>query len=92
MRLTDAFYLADGIPEHMLESLVEYRDNHRPVGDFLRAVLSNNLMEAAGRADNVNIYLLHKYARFLYNEMPMAACGSVENYEAWISGAANDKN
>lgn len=91
LKLSDAFYLAQGIPEHMLESLVAYRDERRPVGDFLRAVLSNNLMEAAGRADSTNIYLLHKYVQFIYNEMPRASCGSVENYDNWLRGAANDE-
>lgn len=55
-----------------LAALEEYRDGGHayPFGSFLTAVLANDLVEAAHRADSTNIRLLPNYASFLYNEMP----------------------
>ena len=79
------YYLRQGMPKHMLETLEAYRDQGRPVGDFLRAVISNDLMEAAGRADIHNIQILHVYAAWLYNDCPSNLHGSAERYEQWIN-------
>jgi hypothetical protein len=67
------------------DALVAYRDEGRPVGDFLRALLSNDLLEAVGRADHVNTWLLPVYVGFLYNELPSPAWGSQEKVSAWIA-------
>ena len=72
------------IPNHMMRVLHRYIYNHEPVGDFLRAVLCNDLMGACGRADSTNIELLPVYAAYLYNEAPAACHGSKDKYEAWI--------
>lgn len=42
----------------------------RPAGDFIDAVLSNDLVDAATRADTVNVLCLDVYARFLFNKVP----------------------
>lgn len=85
MRPDDIRYLALGIPDHMLEAMIDYRDRGVPVGDFLQAVFANDLLEAAGRADDTNKYLLDKYAMFLYNEMPRGAIGSRAAYKDWLA-------
>lgn len=69
----------------LIESLRQYRDEGWPVGDFLRALLSNDLLEAVGRADHHNIWLLPIYVGFLYNEMPSPAWGSREKVDAWLA-------
>ena len=51
LKLQDSY---GNIPEHMLQSLNLYVKKGVPVGDFLTAVLSNDLFEAVGRADNDN--------------------------------------
>lgn len=71
------------LPPLMLEHLVAYRDHGGYLGDFLTCVVENDLAHAAGAADNTNIRLLHVYARFLINELPMAAWGSRERVAAW---------
>lgn len=41
-----------------------------PFGDFLTAVLANDLVGAFGRADGYNAQIMQDYASFLYNMMP----------------------
>ena len=75
----------DGIPFHMRGGLARYiMDGVRP-GDFLIALLSNDFMEAAGRADAENLEAFKAYATFFYCSMPSAARGSPENVRQWIS-------
>ncbi len=65
-------------------SIDMYVDHGVPVGGFLEAVITNNLKEAVGRADAVNIHRLNVYVMYLYNECPMGCWGSPENYRGWI--------
>lgn len=60
------------IPADILADLRAYtRGEHPyPFGGFVTAVLANDLVGAAGRADEVNIRRLAEYASFLHNEMP----------------------
>lgn len=73
------------IPAHMMSRLNAYINHGESVGDFLRAVISNNLKDAVGRADDVNINLLPAYVIYLYNEAPAMCWGSPELYEGWIA-------
>lgn len=52
-------------------------------GSFLCAVLENNLVEACGCADHINMHLLPAYANWLYNEAPGGCWGSKEKMEEW---------
>lgn len=71
------------IPEHCREGLLRHFETGGLVGDFLTAVLSNDLMKAASKADDENRISLHRYARFLYNFAPPASYGSPEKVKAW---------
>lgn len=73
------------IPPHMMARLRAYLDNHEPVGDFLTAVLTNNLREACERADDTNIEILPVYVAYLYNEAPGLSWGSVERHANWLA-------
>jgi len=72
------------IPMSTLESLRRYKNNHIETGGFLRAVLSNDLREAIGRADHRNLPALPVIVAWLYNEMPMGAWGSPSNVTEWL--------
>lgn len=74
------------LPEHMRHGAAAYVVHGQPVGDFLTAVLMNDLKESAGRADNVNAGALFQWAAFLYHlpVMPVKAYGSRENIRAWL--------
>ena len=54
-----------------------------PGGDFLTAVLHNDLMEAFGRADMHNRLAMFDITRLLYNDVPSPCYGSREACDAW---------
>ena len=66
------------------EALDRYASNGIPTGDFLRAVLSDDLMEAVCRADDDNILTIHSICGYICNELPAGCHGSPEAYKAWI--------
>jgi len=72
------------IPEYMQGGLQRYLEEHIRPGDFLEAVICNDLRGAAVRADDINIHLLGEYMKWFYNEVPITCWGSPENYKAWI--------
>ena len=73
------------IPTNVKESLQRYAKQRIPTGDFLRAVLENDLMEAVGRADDFNRYRLFDICSYVYNEMPMSCHGSKEDVKNWLA-------
>lgn len=72
------------IPAHMMSSLEGYKNLGWQPGSFLRAILENNLVNAASNADEQNKHLLFDYANYLYNKLPRAAWGSPEAVDAWV--------
>ena len=72
------------IPERMRGAISRYIELGIAPGDFLSAVICNNLSEAVGRADDENIELLPQYVAYFYNEAPEECWGSQEKMQAWI--------
>jgi len=72
-------------PERFRGEFQRYLDNHIRPGHFLSAVLSNDLMGAMGRADLQSRIQLHDICTFVYNHVPMCACGSKESFEKWLN-------
>ena len=72
------------IPEHMIDGVLEYFNNHAPPGGFLGAILENKFMEACVCADEKNLEALSAWAAFLYNEAPTHAYGTPEKVAAWL--------
>lgn len=77
----------DTIPEHMRESISWWIEKGEPrvelMGHFLRAMLSNDLMEAFARADMDNAAAMRDWIAFLYNYAPYACYGSPEKLARW---------
>jgi hypothetical protein len=73
------------IPERMRAPLRLYVEEHRPVGDFLTAVLSNDLRGAVSRADDDNIARLPDFSNFLQWYCPSLCWGSPEKVRAWLA-------
>ena len=73
------------IPTRTKESIDNYVKYGLPPGGFVYAVLSNDLMEAVGRADNINLKHFHSIASYIYNEIPKEAHGSEETVKNWLS-------
>lgn len=72
------------IPDRMIGGMRRYIENGIEPGDFLRAVLNNDLQEACGRADAENQRILFQYVKFLYNYAPSDCWGSPEKVEKWL--------
>ncbi|HXO84676.1 MAG TPA: hypothetical protein VN803_04040 [Gemmatimonadales bacterium] len=73
------------VPDYLHEGLIEYLASRRPVGHFLTAVLSNDLMEASVRADPLTRYFLVDVVLFLVNYAPATAWGSADKVSAWLA-------
>lgn len=71
------------VPPHFRESLDAWVADARPTGDFLCAVLENNLKEAIGRADENALAALPHIVAFLYNDAPSSSWGSPANVAEW---------
>jgi len=80
----DPFYAE--IPDHILESLEMYAEERRPVGDFLKAVLSNDLYGAVGRADPICMACLKKIVTYINCKLPGGCWGSPQHYKDWLKG------
>lgn len=72
------------VPEHLHKGLIEYVAARRPVGSFLTACLSNDLLDAAVRADDVSRPRLYTIAFFLLNYVTLQSWGSRQRVAAWL--------
>jgi len=68
----------------VIKSIISYVKDRIPPGDFLQAVLENNLMESFNRADEDNIRSMFEIVQFVYNETPARCWGSPEKVKRWL--------
>jgi len=81
------------LPTHMQDGARRYIEDGIPGGSFFDALVSNDLMRAFGKADDVNRAAMWDWCLFLYNEAPSRCFGSPEIVSAWVkSGGINGKN
>jgi len=81
MKMSESEY--DLIPSRTKAAIDAWVNTARPVGGFLRAVLSNDLAGAVSHADDENIVALPIIVRYLYNRCPAGCWGSEENFMSW---------
>ncbi len=79
----------DRLPEHIRGGVQRYIEEGCPVGSFLAAVISNDLKESFGCADEVNRQRLFDIVSFFYNEAPSPCWGSPEKMRAWLKMGAD---
>ncbi len=72
------------IPDHMWGGIERYINEHIPPGEFLQAIICNDLREAVGRADDENIVNIPAFVSFFYNYAPGNCWGSIEEYKEWL--------
>lgn len=72
------------IPERMMPGIRRYVEHGVEPGNFLSAVIQNNLSQAVGRADNENLKNIPAFVSYFYNECPLVCWGSKEKMEKWI--------
>lgn len=74
--------MTNPMPERTREAIESYV-KHGECGDFLEAVLSNNLTQSVGRADAENLAGLPAIVAYIYNEIPEGCWGSPEKVTRW---------
>ena len=74
-----------GVPEHLHDGLRLYLEHGVPPGSFLLAVLTNDLFEAMGRADEESRRGLFNLVSFIYHAVPTSAWGTAEKVRAFMS-------
>ena len=68
----------------VIESIRLYVEHGCDPGDFLTAVLENNLKEALGRADDYNRETIFDIVGYCYNEIPSVCWGSPVKIKACV--------
>jgi hypothetical protein len=80
------------IPAYMRPGLLRYIEHGIEPGDFLTAILSNDLFGAFAAVERDGHRRVRDYLQFLYNDAPAGCWGSAERFEAWIKkGGLNGK-
>ena len=69
-----------------VDAAIRYVEKRWRPGGFLTAVLSNDLKEAFGRADEKSRAGLFAIVKWLYNEAPSTCWGNSDRVEAWLQG------
>lgn len=64
-----------GIPRYMRGGLQRYVEDGTPPGEFLQAVINNDLKRACERADLENRTKLFNYVHWLYHNAPNGSWG-----------------
>ena len=72
------------LPTGLQGGMQRYIEDGYPVGHFLTAVLSNDLLGAVSRADDTNIKVLPEIVRWIYNEAPVNCWGSEKKVRTWL--------
>jgi len=78
------------LPPFAKESLDAYFHDRRPVGNFLHAVLCNDLFGAIGRADDINARHLREICQYVYCYIPSICWGSPEKVKKWLDRSAGE--
>lgn len=73
------------MPAHTLDALNRYLEHGIEPGSFLTAVLCNDLQGAFMKADDMNTANMFAIVKYLYNNIPGHAWGSVEHVRAWMA-------
>jgi len=84
--LTQAKKCYPAIPESTLSAIYRYVVLRIPTGDFLYGVLTNNLIEACGQADEFNRVALFDIVSFCFNEIPSKCWRTKEAIIEWLNG------
>ena len=74
----------DVVAPAIREAIEKYAREHHPVGDFLTAVMANDFMDAALRADPYNACTLGAIALLVEDVVPARARGSRQAVQAWV--------
>ena len=91
MKLTDKQKLKMdeyGIPERMHGAIIRYYERGIPPGDFLSAVIDNDLFRAVAYGDSENIHTLRSYVLWFFNQAPGGTAGFKGATKKWCDEVA----
>jgi len=83
--LKPKLYKRETMREDIKDALKRYAEHKIMTGDFLKAVLENDLQMAFARADEDNVKDMLQIVRYCYNDLPSECWGSKEKVEAWLT-------
>ena len=75
------------VPTHLQQGLMRYVYQHVATGSFLRAVLENDLAQAAMRGDPVGRYHMANIVDWLFEYAPSDCWGSPAAVTHWLGDA-----
>ena len=73
------------LPHHMRDGVERYVLHGIPGGSFMTELFANRLVQAFGRADEVNTAAMREWASWLYNDAPGDCWGSPMAVSEWIA-------
>ena len=76
----------------MVEGMRNYMEHGIPAGSFMMALLENDFCKICQYADDANRVALFQWARWLWNEAPMASYGSPAKVEKWMAARRAERN
>lgn len=71
------------VPRHIHRGLCLWICAGIEPGDFLQALLKNDLKETFARADDINKHAVLSIVTYMYNYAPIGAWGGEKRYEEW---------
>lgn len=72
------------IPENIKQTIDLYVQKGVPTGSCTEAILSNDLFDAFGRADQDTRAAMFEIVSYIYNNCPSGCHGGREIYSAWL--------
>ena len=72
------------LPSHLRDGIRLYIEYKIKPGQFLTAVLENNLSQAVNRADDNSLSNLKEIVCFVYNDLPGNCWGSPDRVRGWL--------
>lgn len=82
--------MSEPMREDMKESIDLYVQRGIPPGDFLQAVLANDLMDAFRRADSQDREAWYDICSYIYSHTPRGCHGSREVVAAYIAAKSEE--
>lgn len=74
-----------GLSQALREGVQLYIEHHLKPGDFVCAVLANDLRETCARADFWNLRRLPEIVAWFHDHAPTQCWGSREKVSAWLA-------
>lgn len=72
------------VPDYTLQGLDRWAKEGSPrPGDFITAVITNDLEDAVAHADGNNKPVIHRIVQYLWSELPSGCYGSKEAVDRW---------